>query len=528
MPVVPIPTNKPMVRVDQADLIYKTEAAKFEAAVDDILQQNKKGRPVLVGTASVAHSEHLSTLLKRKGVPHQVLNAKQHTREAEVVAQAGRLGAVTVATNMAGRGVDVLLGGNPEGLAKRELEAQGVDLATEEGAAQLESLKAKMQADCEYEGEKVRQLGGLYVLGSERHESRRIDNQLRGRSGRQGDPGESRFYLSLEDELMRLFATGAMQWVMDRALPEDVPIETKMVSKAIERAQNTVEARNAEIRKDVLKYDEVLDSQRKVIYARRLQIIDGEDLEQRTEELIETMVEGVINSSLPGEYEEEWDLEGLLRELRLYYPTEFSPEDLEEAHSKMHIAESVLHEALEYYRGRAEGFPGGVEQARDVEREIMLHTISQRWQDHLAEMDYLREGINLRAMGQQDPLVAWQKDGFEMFGRLMDAIEDEYLKIVLQFQMVTEQPVAEPDLAQATYQAAEEPIVEGAMAAAAGTIPMLDQADEPSARAATTTLIKGVEPAQAPVVNDPSKKVGRNDPCYCGSNKKFKLCHGKA
>ena len=294
--VVPIPTHRPMVRVDQADLIYKTEDAKFDAVVDDIAERYETGQPVLVGTISVEKSEKLSRLLEKRGIPHEVLNAKQHTREAEIVAQAGRLARVTVATNMAGRGVDILLGGNPEGLARRgprgAARPRALDRgATEEGAGpRYDELLAKYKAECEAEGDKVRELGGLYVLGTERHESRRIDNQLRGRSGRQGDPGESRFYLSLEDELMRLFATGAMSWVMGKALPDDVPIEAKMVTKAIERAQNTVEQRNAEIRKNVLKYDEVMNEQRKVIYKRRDQILDGADLR---DEALEYLAEAV-------------------------------------------------------------------------------------------------------------------------------------------------------------------------------------------------------------------------------------------
>src|SRR5579863_4633840 len=331
MPVVPIPTNVPMIRSDQADFVYKSEDAKFKAVVEDIVERNERGQPVLVGTASVAKSEHLSKLLDRRGIPHQVLNAKQHTREAEIVAQAGRLHAVTVATNMAGRGVDVLLGGNPEGLARQEAISGGFDLDTDEGAAEYEKLLARFEKECGEEGDQIRELGGVYVLGSERHESRRIDNQLRGRSGRQGDPGESRFFLSLEDELMRLFATGAMQWVMGRTLPDDVPIEAKMVTKAIERAQHTVEGRNAEIRKDVLKYDEVLNEQRKVIYARRLQVIDGEDLSEHTEELLEQTIDELVRSACPGEFPEAWELDHLLAEVTQYYPTGFTVEDLAEA-----------------------------------------------------------------------------------------------------------------------------------------------------------------------------------------------------
>ncbi len=324
LPVVPIPTNMEMVRTDQSDLVFKTEEAKFNAVVEDIVERNELGQPILVGTASVAKSELLSRLLDKRGVKHNVLNAKQHFREAEVVAQAGRRGAVTVATNMAGRGVDIILGGNPDLLVQHELAAEGVDLDSEEGKAEVAERQAAVQARCRAEGEEVRKLGGLYVLGSERHESRRIDNQLRGRSGRQGDPGESRFYLSLDDELLRLFATGAMNWVMGRTLPEDVPIESKTVAKAIERAQNTVEARNAEIRKDALKYDEVMDQQRKVIYERRLQIIDGDDLEAHTEDLLAGVAEKLVTEYCPNEFAEDWDLKGLVDDLTQYYPTKFT------------------------------------------------------------------------------------------------------------------------------------------------------------------------------------------------------------
>src|SRR6202034_3225146 len=329
--VVPIPTNKDMVRSDQADLVFKSEEAKFNAVVEDLVERHEIGQPVLVGTASVAKSELLSRLLEKEGVPHNVLNAKQHFREAEVVAQAGRKGGITVATNMAGRGVDIILGGNAELMAQHELLAEGVDFATEDGAVELKRRQASLEARCRAEGEEVRKLGGLYVLGSERHESRRIDNQLRGRSGRQGDPGESRFYLSLDDELLRLFATGAMSWVMGRTLPDDVPIESKTVAKAIERAQNTVEARNAEQRKDALKYDEVMDQQRKVIYERRLQILDGDDLEEHTEDLLAGVAKWLVSEHCPTEFEKYWDLKGLIDSLMQYYPTKFTVADLEQA-----------------------------------------------------------------------------------------------------------------------------------------------------------------------------------------------------
>jgi preprotein translocase subunit SecA len=539
MPVVPIPTNVPMIRDDRSDLIYKTEDAKFAAVVNDIVERYERGQPVLVGTASVAKSEHLSSLLERRGILHQVLNAKQHAREAEIVAQAGRLHTVTVATNMAGRGVDILLGGNPEGLARRELVAQGLGPDSEEGIAEYDRLLSRFEKECGEEGDIVRELGGLYVLGSERHESRRIDNQLRGRSGRQGDLGESRFFLSLEDELMRLFATGAMQWVMTRTLPEDVPIEAKMVTRAIERAQRTVEGRNAEIRKDVLKYDEVLNEQRKVVYARRLQVIDGEDLREHTEELLEQTVDELVRSACPGEYPEDWELDRLLAEVTQYYPTAFTVEDLEQASTPLQIVESLLAESLDTYRARDALFPGGEEEARHVEREIMLQIIDQRWRDHLAEMDYLREGINLRAMGQQDPLVAWQREGFSMFGQMMDAVDDDYLRYVMHVQVVAE-AAAEPDLTRASYQAAEDP-VEGAsllqamrgtleaefLAAGAG-VPEHTNGGGPVAGAQVSPQHQADGNTQAPLVKAPNQKIGRNEPCWCGSGKKFKLCHGVA
>jgi preprotein translocase subunit SecA len=533
MPVVPIPTNLPMVRADRPDFIYKTEDAKFAAVVEDIIERQERGQPVLVGTASVAKSEKLSRLLEQRGIRHEVLNAKQHAREAEIVAQAGRPGAVTVATNMAGRGVDILLGGNPEGLARREVVAQGLDPESDEGSAAYDRQLEVLEKECAEAGEEVRDAGGLYVLGSERHESRRIDNQLRGRSGRQGDDGESRFFLSLEDELMRLFATGAMQWVMSRALPDDVPIDAKMVSRAIERAQNTVEARNAEIRKDVLKYDEVMDNQRKVIYARRMQVIDGEDLVERTEELLEATVTSLVTASCPSEFAEEWDLEGLLRELEQYYPTQFTVEDLAEASSTQMLSESVLAEALDYYHGRDEAFPGGADEARQVEREVMLQIVDQRWRDHLADMDYLKEGINLRAMGQQDPLVAWQREGYDMFGRLMESIDDDYLRYVLHVQVISE-PVTEPDLSRASYQAADDPVPGGtlleAFRATAPAEPAMDNGGAAVPVGAAVPEMPAFDPeeSQAPIVKTATEKLGRNQPCWCGSGKKFKQCHGAA
>ena len=543
--VVPIPTNKDMIRTDQADLVFKSEEAKFGAVVEDLVERHRVGQPVLVGTASVAKSELLSRLLEKEGVPHNVLNAKQHFREAEVVAQAGRKGGITVATNMAGRGVDIILGGNAELLAQHELLAEGVDLASDEGMAELKRRQASLEARCRAEGEEVRKLGGLYVLGSERHESRRIDNQLRGRSGRQGDPGESRFYLSLEDELLRLFATGAMSWVMGRTLPDDVPIESKTVAKAIERAQNTVEARNGEMRKDALKYDEVMDQQRKVIYARRLQIIDGDDLEEHTEDLLAGVAEALVAEHCPSEFQEEWDLKGLIDGLTQYYPTKFSVEDLAQASTTDELVESIVEEGLEYYEQHSESMPDGADTMRQIERDVMLQIIDARWRDHLAEMDNLKDGIHLRWTVQADPLNAWQQEGYSMFGQLMDVIDNDYLRYIMHVEAV-QAPSAEPDLGRAVYAAAEDPVAEtGALASALQAeqglnVPALTQ-DPGAGRSGSgrTVAQRRQRPerdsrappdpnAMVPIVKGEHEKVGRNDPCWCGSGKKFKFCHGAA
>ena len=542
LPVVPIPTNMPMVRADEQDLIYKSEQAKFDAVAEDIVERNTKGQPVLVGTASVEKSEVLSGMLERRGIPHHVLNAKQHTREAQIVAQAGRLHAVTVATNMAGRGVDILLGGNPELLAAQEVLGAAIDPDSEEGQARYRDLLLKYEDECKAEGDKIRELGGLYVLGSERHESRRIDNQLRGRSGRQGDPGESRFFLSLEDELMRLFATGAMQWVMGRALPEDVPIDSKMVSKAIERAQNTVEARNAEIRKDVLKYDEVMNEQRKVIYARRAQILEGEDLRARTIEVLSSAVDSIVTANCAGsDYQEDWNLDALLTETRLYFPASTTKDQLAELADSNAIYEHLAAEAIAYYEQREETMPapeGGepADTMRALEREVMLQLIDQKWREHLSEMDYLREGIGLRAMGQQDPLVAWQRDGYEMFGQLMSSIDDDYVKIVMHAQVQVLEQVPSDDqtsLAGAQYQASDDP-VQGASGLqrtlAAGPAPGEEVvfAEAPNGQAAPMAAAVAEPEIEKPIVrNSAFDRVGRNEPCPCGSGKKFKFCHGR-
>ena len=519
--VVPIPTNRENVRKDLADLIFKTEDGKFGAVVGDIVERYEIGQPVLVGTASVEKSEQLSRLLDKQGIPHTVLNAKYHTREAAIVTQAGRLHAVTVATNMAGRGVDILLGGNPEGLAKEEALGKGIDPDDPTQQAAYQAIFDRYTEACEAEAVEVRNVGGLYVLGSERHESRRIDNQLRGRAGRQGDPGESRFFLSLEDELMRLFATGAMSWVMDRALDDDVPIEARMVTRAIERAQNTVEQKNAEVRKDVLKYDEVMNEQRKIVYERRMQVIDGEDLHERTLELIEDKLTTAVEECCPSTFQEEWDLDRLLNDISQYYPSAFSVADLALAENLEQLIESVVADATEYYDGRAEAL-GGDEVARDLERQVMLQIIDQRWRLHLMEMDYLREGIHLRGIAQTDPLVAWQREGYEMFGHLMDAIDDDYVRFITHVQLVNEQESA-PDYSMASFAAAGEPVQELVTPQGNGAPGAGIAAVTPGAVAAP---VREAAPRTLGAAQQQLQKVGRNDPCPCGSGKKYKLCHG--
>jgi len=499
--VVPIPTNEAVIREDFPDFIYKTEAAKFAAIVQDVRERCDTGQPVLLGTASVEKSELLSRELSKAGVAHEVLNAKQHFREAEIVAQAGRKGAVTVATNMAGRGVDVILGGNYEGLARRDALGQGLVPETEEYDAAYQAAQRKWQPVTESEGDEVRAAGGLYVLGTERHESRRIDNQLRGRSGRQGDPGESRFYLSLEDDLLRVFATGAVSWVMDRAMPEDEAIEAKMVSRAIERAQNTVEARNSEIRKDVLKYDEVMNEQRKVIYKRRQQVLDGEDIHDATIELIEERLTDVVEQHLGSTFAEEWDLNALVLDLQGFYPTRQSVETLGAYDDIDEVVGLVVDDAVGQYEKKCEEFPGGLDTAKDIERDVMLQILDQRWRDHLTEMDYLRDGIYLRQVAQQDPLTAWQKEGYLMFERLLDAVDIDYVRYVTHVEATPVEPTDEDE--------GLEGALTNANAVAPGAAELPAHAAAPK-RAATQHT-----------------KLGRNDPCWCGSKRKFKQCHGR-
>jgi preprotein translocase subunit SecA len=525
--VVPIPTNVPVVRNDQTDLIYKSEDAKFDAVVEDLAERYETGQPVLVGTISVEKSERLSRALEKRGIGHEVLNAKQHTREAHIVAQAGRLHSVTVATNMAGRGVDIILGGNAEGLARRDAMAEGIDVDTIEGQMRVAELTEQYLDETTAEGAKVRELGGLYVLGTERHESRRIDNQLRGRSGRQGDPGESRFYLSLEDDLMRLFATGAMAWVMNKALPEDVPIEARMVTKAIERAQNTVEQRNAEIRKNVLKYDEVMNEQRKVIYRRRSQILDGADLrEEIVNVYLPEAIESTIGTYCVSDYSEEWDVDGLATEMTTYWPLEHTTDELKDQVSTDSLYEALMGEALAHYERREEEL--GVDTMREVERQVMLKIIDTKWREHLYEMDYLQEGINLRAMGQRDPLVEWQREGYQMFEQMMHGIAQDFIKYVMHVQVVREAPAAQPPaVTNMQYSAPEDPSSSGGSASMAATARSTVAVAEPTGGDNGSEPQAAEEVVNVPVVKSEWDKTPRNAPCPCGSGKKFKMCHGR-
>ena len=426
--VVPIPTNKPMIRKDQADLVYKNEAAKFGQVVEDIVERHAKGQPVLAGTTSVEKSELLSKLLAKQGVKHEVLNAKNHAREAAIVAQAGRLGAVTVATNMAGRGTDIMLGGNAEFLAVAEMHEKGLSPVEtpEEYEAAWDEVFDRVKAEVEVEAEKVRDAGGLYVVGTERHESRRIDNQLRGRSGRQGDPGESRFYLSLEDDLMRLFNSGAAAALMRNA-PDEVAIESKVVSRAIRSAQAQVEARNAEIRKNVLKYDDVLNRQREAIYGDRRHILEGDNLQERVQSFLGQVIDDVIDSHTVEGTHDSWDLEALWTELKTLYPIGLTVEEVQaEAGAKLTAAflkQEILSDAKLAYERRERQL--STEAMRELERRVVLSVIDRRWRDHLYEMDYLKDGIGLRAMAQRDPLVEYQREGFAMFQTMMGQIREE-------------------------------------------------------------------------------------------------------
>ena len=504
--VVPIPTNRTMCRVDQSDLVYKTESGKFEAVANDIVERHRKGQPVLVGTVSVEKSEVLSQTLRKRGIPHEVLNAKQHEREAAVVARAGTLGAVTVATNMAGRGTDIMLGGNPEFMADFELQRRGISPVdnAEEYEREWPTEIAKQKAAVAKEHEEVVALGGLYVLGTERHESRRIDNQLRGRSGRQGDPGESRFYLSLQDELMRRFNSGMVERFLTAAgIPEDQPIESKMVSNAIRSAQTQVESQNFEMRKNVLKYDDVMNRQREVVYRERREVLEGKDISELVKEFIDDTVSAYVSAATADGFPEDWDLEKLWNALKSLYPISFTIADIEkefggrEGLDSESLIDRVITDAQAKYAERESIL--GSDVLRELERKILLSVLDRKWREHLYEMDYLQEGIGLRAMAQRDPLVEYQKEGFELFSAMMDSIAEEMVGYLFNVEVSIED---------------ENVQAKG-----------LQQPEAPQQLRYTAPSESGTAAAITP---SQVGEVSRNAPCPCGSGKKYKRCHGSA
>ncbi|HYN28375.1 MAG TPA: preprotein translocase subunit SecA [Dermatophilaceae bacterium] len=560
--VVPIPTNQPMVRADQADLVYRTEEAKYAAVVDDIVARHEKGQPVLVGTVSVEKSEYLSDQLRRRGVPHEVLNAKQHEREATIVAQAGRKGAVTVATNMAGRGTDIMLGGNPEFNAVADLKVRGLDPeeTPQDYEAAWDQALQLAEKGVGTEHDEVTELGGLYVLGTERHESRRIDNQLRGRSGRQGDPGESRFYLSLQDHLMRLFNAGLVDRVMSTAKLEDTqPIESKLVTRSIQSAQAQVEAQNFEIRKNVLKYDDVLNRQRTVIYEQRRRVLKGEDLHEQLRFFVNDVIEGYVDAETAEGYAEDWDLARLWRAVQPLYPVSITPEQvLDAAGGPSGVTPDLLKEELtsdaqHAYDAREAAL--GPEVMREVERRVMLSVLDRKWREHLYEMDYLQEGIGLRAMAQRDPLVEYQREGYLLWQAMNESLKEEAVGLLFHVEVQVPEGGGETAAPPAPAPVHVSDMMAGVRAAAAQVeaAEPTAQEREPAAVGARSVEVRGVGIDEGPrarqlhysapsdsggleerdvVVGsaEPTAEelasAGRNDPCPCGSGKKYKMCHG--
>ena len=501
--VVPIPTNRAMVRIDQADLVYKSEAGKFIAVTADIVEKHRKGQPVLVGTVSVEKSEELSAFLRKSGVPHEVLNAKHHEREAAIIARAGVKGAVTVATNMAGRGTDIMLGGNPEFMADYELQRRGispVDNAEEYEKAWPDEI-ARQKSAVAVGHEEVIALGGLYVLGTERHESRRIDNQLRGRSGRQGDPGESRFYLSLQDELMRRFNSGMVERFLTAAgIPEDAPIESKMVSNAIRSAQTQVESQNFEMRKNVLKYDDVMNRQRQVVYGERRMVLEGADIKDQVAVFVEDTLTAYVGMATSQGYSEDWDLDTLWNALKTIYPISFTIDELIARVGSRNgldgdfLAAAVIEDCQSAYAKREESL--GSQVMRELERKVLLSVLDRKWREHLYEMDYLQEGIGLRAMAQRDPLVEYQREGFDLFSAMMDAIKEEIASLLFNIEVTVEASSNE---------------IKGAGL---------------EAKALPTSGLQYTAADENGVKT--TGEVSRNAPCPCGSGKKYKRCHGGA
>ncbi|MEN1761837.1 preprotein translocase subunit SecA [Anoxynatronum sibiricum] len=504
MDVVEIPTNEPVVREDHADAIYKNEPGKYAAVVEEIIEHHATGQPVLVGTISIERSELISRMLQKKGVKHEVLNAKQHEREAEIVAQAGRKGAVTIATNMAGRGTDILLGGNPEFLAKRDLKAKGIDdevLAAvtaltipddpeiQAVAREYERLYQQYKQETDTEHQAVIAAGGLHIIGTERHESRRIDNQLRGRAGRQGDPGSSRFFISLEDDLMRLFGGERMQGLVEKlGLEDDMAIEHGMLSRSIENAQKKVEGRNFGIRKHVLQYDDVMNKQREVIYNERRKVLDGEDMRDQILAMVETIVDNALDLyTANSEYPEEWQLEDLNRHLQAQFGLEtfYNASDVESL-TKQGLREEILQHCLAHYEVKEQEISS--ERLREIERILMLRVVDTKWMDHIDAMDQLKQGIGLRAIGQEDPVRAYQKEGFDMFQEMIRNIQEETVKVLFHLQ--------------------KDAVVQRKAVVKVNPVPGGD----------------GSVSGTGTVVN--KEKVGRNDPCPCGSGKKYKKCCG--
>jgi preprotein translocase subunit SecA len=536
IPVVEIPTNQPMVREDHNDQIFKTRDGKWKAVIEEIVGRHQAGQPILVGTVSVETSEMISEALKREGIQHVVLNAKpEHAeREGELIAQAGRKGAVMIATNMAGRGVDIKLGGDPEHLAIAELKKKGVNHDSEGFEEALQEKTEELRPQTKGEAEEVRELGGLFICGTERHESRRIDNQLRGRSGRQGDPGASRFFLSAEDDVIRLFAGDRIYKILDKLGPVDddgteVPLEAKMLTKTVENAQKKVEEQNFLIRKRVLEYDDVMNEQRRVVYKYRREILEGRDISETARDEIEGVVERLVEEYTTGDLLDEWDLGELETQLRLIWPVSIDVGTLApESVDRETLKDELDEDAMSAYDEREEQL--GEELLRYVERSILLQVIDNRWREHLFDMDYLREGIHLRGFAQIDPLVAYKNEGFSMFEELMHSIWEEFSKLIFRAEVEVEGPQngpaaagAEPDRLDYSGGTLEaQPSALQQVAAAAVDVAAAQAAGPGNGGGNGAGAAEVVET----VVKDEHDNIGRNDPCWCGSGKKYKKCHG--
>ena len=565
--IIEIPTNRPIARIDDPDVVYKTEAAKYRAVIEQVKACHAKGQPVLVGTVSIEKNEKLSYLLSREGIKHNLLNAKNHEKEAEIVAQAGKLGAVTVATNMAGRGTDIMLGGNVEFLADAELKSEGYspDDTPDEYEKRWPGTLAEIKDQVKDEHEEVVKLGGLYVLGTERHESRRIDNQLRGRSGRQGDPGESRFYLSLEDDLMRLFNTQLVARVMAKGMPEGEPIEAKSVSKGVRTAQKAVESRNFEIRKNVLKYDDVMNKQRTVIYAERQAVLKGADIHEDILKFIDDTVLSYIKGANNGsDKPADWDWDGLFKAISSVYPIAVEQEAAKDAVDKLKgdkaveaLKELIVSDAKDQYSDFEDKL--GSEGLRQLERRVVLAVLDRKWREHLYEMDYLKDGIGLRGMGQRDPLVEYQREGYQMYNSMIEAIKEETIQLLFHVDIervaMTEDESTESDEDEAVNAAEAVMGLDGEASATGETAPSEPETDDEAEKTTIDELadeqknekgIVGMQPISHAEGKVPANKrpkseelhspwadgrtfpgTGKNAQCPCGSGRKYKMCHGQ-